>query len=83
MDQERQQLPPSRADRQAVGARSAADTAIECVRRCYLGDDRGRAIHLLGPLAGKVLRVSPPLTMPLSEAADYLDAMYGLLATIE
>jgi len=67
----------------AVGTRSAEDVAIECVRRCYLGDDRGRAIHLLGPLAGKVLRISPPLTMPVSEAADYLDAMYGLLATIE
>lgn len=67
----------------AVGARSANDVAIECVRRCYLGDSRGRAIHLLGPLAGKVLRVSPPLVMPIHEAAEYLDAMVGLLAQID
>jgi 4-aminobutyrate aminotransferase-like enzyme len=66
----------------AVGARSAEEVASECVRLCYLGDDQGRAIHLLGPLAGKVLRVSPPLVMPIEEAADYLEAMYGLIAQI-
>ncbi|MFO0899191.1 MAG: aminotransferase class III-fold pyridoxal phosphate-dependent enzyme [Pirellulales bacterium] len=66
----------------AVGGRTAEEVAVECVRRCYLGDERGRAIHLLGPLAGKVMRVSPPLVMPLEEAGDYLDAMYGLFAQI-
>jgi hypothetical protein len=50
------------------------------VAACYLGDAAGRAIHLLGPLAGKVIRVSPPLTMPHAEAGDYLDAMHGILA---
>jgi 4-aminobutyrate aminotransferase-like enzyme len=58
----------------AVGPHSAADVAAAC----YLGDARGRAIQLLGPLAGKVLRVSPPLVMPLDEAKDYLDAMHGI-----
>ena len=33
-----------------------------------------------GPLAGKVLRVSPPLMMPLDEAREYLDAMYHLFS---
>ena len=60
-----------------VGAHSA-DVANACVKTCYVGDRNGRAVHLLGPLAGKVLRVSPPLVMPTDEARQYLDAMYGL-----
>ncbi len=67
----------------AIGEMPADAVARACVEACYLGDDRGRAIHLLGPLAGKVIRVSPPLVMPPAEAAEYLDAMYGLLASIE
>lgn len=66
----------------AVAALSAEQVANECVRACYLGDAQGRAIHLLGPLAGKVLRVSPPLVMPLDEARDYLEAMYRIFQTI-
>jgi 4-aminobutyrate aminotransferase-like enzyme len=58
-----------------VGDHSAGEVANECVKACYEGDDRGRAIHLLGPLAGKVLRVSPPLVMPVDEAEEYFDAM--------
>ena len=64
----------------AVGERSAADLANACVEACYLGDDAGAAIHLLGPLAGKVIRVSPPLVMPLDEAKTYLDVMYDIFA---
>jgi 4-aminobutyrate aminotransferase-like enzyme len=66
----------------AVGTSTASDVANACVKACYYGDDAGRAIHLLGPLAGKVLRVSPPLTMPLAEAREYLDAMYEIFATV-
>ncbi|GIW94274.1 MAG: aspartate aminotransferase family protein [Pirellulaceae bacterium] len=66
----------------AVAGRTAAEVAQACVLACYQGDPSGRAIHLLGPLAGKVLRVSPPLTMVPAEAADYLDAMYGLLSRL-
>lgn len=61
-----------------VGRATPHEVANACVEACYLGDERGRAIHLLGPLAGKVIRVSPPLVMPLDEAADYLDAMAGI-----
>lgn len=64
------------------GALSAADVANACVRACYLGDDRGRALHLLGPLAGKVIRVSPPLTMDLDEAKDYLEVMRVILQSV-
>ena len=61
---------------------SPAQVAAACVEACYLGDAQGRAIHLLGPLAGKVLRVSPPLVMPLDEAQDYLDVMYEIFAEL-
>ena len=66
-----------------VGGRSASDVANACVEACYLGDSSGRAIHLLGALAGKVLRVSPPLVMPLDEAREYLDAMYRIFESVE
>lgn len=66
----------------AVGRYSAEEVAIRAVEACYLGDAQGRAIHLLGPLAGKVLRVSPPLVMETDEAQIYLDAMYGIFAEL-
>jgi 4-aminobutyrate aminotransferase-like enzyme len=59
----------------AVGSHSADETANACVEACYRGDADGRAIHLLGPLAGNVLRVSPPLVMPVDEARGQLNAM--------
>jgi hypothetical protein len=37
----------------------------------------------LGPLAGKVIRVSPPLVMPLDEARDYLEAMFRVFQSVE
>ena len=66
----------------AVGKHTAEQVASACVAACYRGDAQGRAIHLLGPLAGKVLRVSPPLVMPLDEARDYLDAMYEIFKSV-
>ncbi|MBM4001576.1 MAG: aminotransferase class III-fold pyridoxal phosphate-dependent enzyme [Planctomycetes bacterium] len=65
-----------------MGNRSPSEVAVACVRACYVGDDRGRAIHLLGPLAGKVIRVSPPLVMPVGEARDYLDAMRAIFECV-
>lgn len=66
----------------AVGLHSAGQVAQSCVEACYLGDGQGKAIHLLGPLAEKVIRVSPPLVMPPAEAAEYLDAMYHIFADV-
>jgi 4-aminobutyrate aminotransferase-like enzyme len=65
-----------------LGDRSAADVALACVEACYRGDADGEAIHLLGPLAGKVIRVSPPLVMSLTEAREYLEVMYGIFAEV-
>jgi 4-aminobutyrate aminotransferase-like enzyme len=63
----------------AHAGRTSAETARELVRRCYLGDKRGRAIHLLGPLSGDVIRIAPPLVMPPQEAAEHLDAMLEIV----
>lgn len=66
----------------AIGNHTASEVANACVETCYRGDDQGRAIHLLGPLAGNVLRVSPPLTTPCDVAQEYLDAMFALFADL-
>ena len=66
----------------AAGGQGADAVAAACIEACYLGDASGRAIHLLGPLAGNVLRVSPPLVMPLAEARQYLDVMYAIFASL-
>jgi 4-aminobutyrate aminotransferase-like enzyme len=66
----------------AVGGASADAVARACVEACYHGDAQGRAIHLLGPLAGKVIRVSPPLVMPLPEAEEYLGAIHHIFRTV-
>ena len=63
--------------------RSADEIAREIVRTCYLGDDQGRAIHLLGPLSGRVIRIAPPLTMQLEDAENYFDALHGIVEKIE
>ena len=66
----------------AVGGHSPEDIALQAVVACYRGDSEGRAIHLLGPLAGRVVRVAPPLVMPPNEAKEYLTAMYEILAQL-
>jgi 4-aminobutyrate aminotransferase-like enzyme len=66
-----------------LGSHSAADVANACVAACYHGDHARRAIHLLGPLAGKVIRVAPPLVMPLDEAREYLQAMFDIFAGLQ
>ncbi len=67
---------------QTVGQASPDEVAHQCVEACYVGDDQGLRVHLLGPLAGCVLRVSPPLTMPLDEAQEYLDTMFRVFTAL-
>jgi 4-aminobutyrate aminotransferase-like enzyme len=66
-----------------VGKLSADEVANEIVRSCYRGDEQGLAIHLLGPLSGKVIRLAPPLTMPLGEAREYLGALHRIVSGIK
>ncbi|HOZ46036.1 MAG TPA: aspartate aminotransferase family protein, partial [Candidatus Hydrogenedentes bacterium] len=44
-------------------------TANRCVLEAYFGTGK-RGVHLLGPLAGKVLRVSPPLVITPAEIEE-------------
>ena len=60
---------------------SAADWANRAVLACYLCEG-GDGIHLLGPLAKKVLRIAPPLVITETEARAALELMFRLLATL-
>lgn len=66
-----------------AGNVSSHDVANAVVKAAYLGDENGNAIHLLGPLSGNVIRISPPLTMTLEEADHWfavLDSIVGKVA---
>ncbi len=63
------------------GGRTAAEWANACVLACYRGDG-GDGIHLLGPLAKKVLRVAPPLVLTEAEARDATELMARMLAPL-
>lgn len=63
----------------AAGGRTAGEVANAIVEACYLGEPGSDGIHLLGPLAGKVLRVSPPLTISEDEARESLELMHRLI----
>lgn len=62
-----------------VPGHSGADVANAIVRECYLGEPEGDGIHLLGALAGKVIRISPPMTMTLEEAETSLSLLQRLI----
>ena len=58
-------------------ARSAAAWANAVVLACYLGQG-GEGIHLMGPLAGKVLRIAPPLIISAAQSADAMELIFRL-----
>jgi 4-aminobutyrate aminotransferase-like enzyme len=55
------------------------DLANQCVLETYRGVD-GIGVHFLGPLADKVLRVSPPLTITEAELNQAFDIIEASLA---
>jgi 4-aminobutyrate aminotransferase-like enzyme len=59
--------------------RAAAEWANAVVLACYRGEPGGDGIHLMGPLAKKVLRIAPPLTLTEAEARDAAGLMFRLL----
>jgi 4-aminobutyrate aminotransferase-like enzyme len=61
---------------------TAAQVANKVVEICYLGKPGGDGIHFLGPLAGCVLRVSPPLTMTTDEAEASLELLFSLVSEL-
>lgn len=65
-----------------VAGKPAEEIANIVVEACYLGEPKGDGIHLLGPLAGTVVRVSPPMTMTADQAHASLELLYNLLAAL-
>jgi hypothetical protein len=52
------------------------------VLAAYRGDRDGRAVHIMGPLAGKVLRIAPPLTITEVEARESIDVLGSCFADL-
>jgi 4-aminobutyrate aminotransferase / (S)-3-amino-2-methylpropionate transaminase / 5-aminovalerate transaminase len=61
--------------------RSAAEWANDTVLSCYHGEN-GTGVHLLGPLARKVLRIAPPLVITPDESSAAIELMYRCLQRI-
>jgi 4-aminobutyrate aminotransferase-like enzyme len=61
--------------------RGDADWANALVLACYRGEGN-TGIHLLGPLAKKVVRIAPPLVITEHEAQEAMDLMHRLLAAL-
>lgn len=66
----------------ALGDLSPGAVANRVVQACYLGEPDGDGLHLLGPLADCVLRVSPPMTMTDREASDSLDLLQRIMVQV-
>lgn len=64
-----------------VGKYAANEVASKIVEACYLGEE-GVGIHLLGALSGKVLRVSPPLTITVDQVRQSMDLMQRILTKL-
>jgi 4-aminobutyrate aminotransferase-like enzyme len=61
--------------------RSAAEWAGALVLACYEGEGgTGDGIHLLGPLAKKVIRIAPPLVISEAEVKASMELMRRVLA---
>jgi 4-aminobutyrate aminotransferase-like enzyme len=65
-----------------IGDLTSNQVANKVVEACYLGMDGSDGIHFLGPLAGCVLRVAPPLTITVEQAEASLALLYELVASL-
>ena len=60
-----------------VGSTPSTEVANALVHAAYIGQgDTG--IHLLGPLSGNVVRVSPPMTMTAEQAHESLELLFRI-----
>jgi 4-aminobutyrate aminotransferase-like enzyme len=56
--------------------------AVEIVKAAYLGEPEEDGIHLLGPLAGNVIRISPPNVITFEQARESLDLLYRVVSRL-
>lgn len=61
--------------------KTAAEWANAVVLACYKGEG-SEGIHLLGPLARKVIRIAPPLTISETEAKSAMELMNRVAASL-
>src|SRR6202043_158637 len=63
--------------------KTAAEWANAIVLACYRGaDGEGDGIHLLGPLAKIVVRISPPLVITVAEAEEAMELLRQVLSPL-
>jgi 4-aminobutyrate aminotransferase/(S)-3-amino-2-methylpropionate transaminase len=65
------------------GGKSPNEVANACVLAAYRGDEKGRAVHLMGPLSKKVLRIAPPLTITETDARESLASLAACFAAVQ
>jgi 4-aminobutyrate aminotransferase-like enzyme len=69
-----------------VGDLTSREVAVEIVKAAYLGTgepgELSDGIHLLGPLAGHVIRISPPMTITEEQARTSLELLYDVTAAL-
>jgi 4-aminobutyrate aminotransferase-like enzyme len=69
---------------QAYRGHDPQEMACAAVLAAYQGaPPDGQGVHLLGPLAGNVLRIAPPLTITAEQARESVELLYCLLRTLE
>jgi len=64
------------------GELTGDQVAIEVVKAAYLGSASGEGIHLLGPLAGNVIRISPPNVITAGQARESLELLNEIVAAL-
>ncbi len=64
------------------GGLSSKQVAVEIVKAAYIGPQGGDGIHLLGPLAGNVIRISPPNVITKLQARESLDLLNDVVTKL-
>lgn len=65
-----------------VGRLNSKDVAIACVQAAYLAKGHQDGIHLLGALAGNVLRISPPNVITEEQSRDSLLLLNSIVSEL-
>lgn len=64
------------------GDRTPNQVANAIVERCYQGNAQNDGIHLLGPLANCVIRISPPMCMTDEDAKYSLQLLFEFVSDV-